>query len=146
VTEISFHFNVPDRLVYATGLIRTALKRKMGTVVVAETATLQRLSHLLWTRSPTSFLPHCLNDAPEALLTHSPVVLTRAALGPWSTRPLLINLLTEVPVGFEHYDRMLEVVSHDESDRQRARDRWKYYASRGYNISKFDGVVKKVSH
>lgn len=146
MTEVSFHFNVPDRLVYATGLIRTAFKRKMGVVVVAESAVLQKLSHSLWTRSPNSFLPHCFGESSPDLLAHTPVVLALAAHGPWSIRPLLINLSTEVPVGFEHYDRVLEVVSHDESDRQKARDRWKHYANRGYAISKFDGIAKKVSH
>ena len=146
MTEVSFHFNVPDRLMYTTGLIRTAFKRKMGVVVVAEASSLQKLSQLLWTRSPNSFLPHCFGESSEALMAHTPVVLALAARGPWSTRPLLINLAMEVPVGFEHYDRVLEVVSHDESDRQRARDRWKHYAKRGYAISKFDGIVKKVSH
>lgn len=146
MTEVSFHFNVADRLVYAAGLIRTAFKRNIGVVVVAEATPLQKLSQLLWAGAPSSFLPHCFGDSAESLLTHSPVVLAVAANGPWSERPLLINLSEGVPVGFERYERLLEVVSHDDSDRKRARDRWKYYAHRGYAISKFDGIAKKVSH
>lgn len=146
MTEISFHFNVPDRADYVLGLIRTAFKRQMNTVVVGEATVLEKVSQALWSRIPTSFLPHCFGDAPDHLLQYSPVVLAAQAIGPWSTRPLLINLFDEVPAGFERYERVLEVVSHEEAGRAQARDRWKYYAHRGYAITKTDSQVKKVSH
>jgi len=43
-----------------------------------------------------------------------------------------------VPEGFERFERLIEVVSQDDGDRQRARARWKHYADRGYAIQRHD--------
>jgi DNA polymerase-3 subunit chi len=34
-------------------------------------------------------------------------------------------------VGFERFERLIEVVTFDEADRQRARERWKHYKTAG---------------
>jgi DNA polymerase-3 subunit chi len=49
-----------------------------------------------------------------------------------------------VPEGFERFERLIEVVSLDEADRLRARDRWKHYAARGYAIERKDLVLKEA--
>ncbi len=48
---------------------------------------------------------------------------------------VLLNLGHEVPGGFERFERLIEVVSLDDADRQGARGRWKHYADRGYAIT-----------
>jgi DNA polymerase III subunit chi len=47
-----------------------------------------------------------------------------------------------VPEGFERFERLIEVVTQDDEDRQRARRRWKHYADRGYAITRRDLALK----
>jgi DNA polymerase III subunit chi len=49
-----------------------------------------------------------------------------------------VNLGDAVPDGFEAFERLIEVVTPDDADRQQARERWKHYAARGYNITRHD--------
>jgi DNA polymerase III subunit chi len=51
---------------------------------------------------------------------------------------VLVNLGQGMPEGFERFDRVIEVVTHDEADRNAARVRWKHYAERGYTMVRHD--------
>ena len=55
---------------------------------------------------------------------------------------VLVSLMPQVPAGFEQFARLIEVVSLDEADRAQARERWRYYTSRGYQIQRHDVQVK----
>ena len=50
----------------------------------------------------------------------------------------LLNLGDAAPRGFETFERLIELVSTDESDRAAARERWKRYAGRGYAIKRHE--------
>jgi DNA polymerase-3 subunit chi len=49
-----------------------------------------------------------------------------------------VNLSHAVPEGFDAFERVIEVVSQDEADKQSARLRWKHYAERGLDIVRHD--------
>ena len=51
---------------------------------------------------------------------------------------MLVNLGAGIPEGFEGFERLIEVVTVEEDDRQQARQRWKHYADRGYAITRHD--------
>ncbi|HWI82704.1 DNA polymerase III subunit chi [Ramlibacter sp.] len=138
MTEVAFHFNAPDKVGYACRLLRKAVGSGATVVVTGQAALLGELDAALWTFTALDFLPHCREPgAPAAVLAASPVVLTetpRAA----PHHQVLVNLGQALPDGFETFERLIEVVTADEDDRQRARQRWKHYASRGYNIVRHD--------
>jgi DNA polymerase-3 subunit chi len=52
--------------------------------------------------------------------------------------PILVNLADDVPDGFEQFQRVIEIVSTDEQDRNLARMRWRHYTERGYTITRHD--------
>jgi DNA polymerase III subunit chi len=138
MTEVAFHFNAPDKLGYACRLVRKALGSAAQVVVTGEEDLLGQLDVALWTFQPLEFIPHCREPgAPAAVLQASPVVLTGA---PRSAphHHVLVNLGEPVPDGFEAFERLIEVVTPDDEDRQQARQRWKHYAARGYNITRHD--------
>lgn len=58
---------------------------------------------------------------------------------------MLLNLGTQLPAGFEQYQRVIEVVSVDDEDRQQARGRWKHYTELGYTIVRHDLNLKGSS-
>jgi len=137
VTGIAFHFNAPDKLGYACRLLRKAWAQRARVVVTGDDAQLRDLDRQLWNFSALDFLPHCLADAPAAQLARTPIVLAPApAHSPH--QQVLVNLGDTVPEGFEHFERLIEVVSQEPRDRDGARARWRHYAGRGYAIERRD--------
>ena len=63
MTEVMFHFNVPDKLGYACRLLRKAYGAGSKVGVVADESTLQPLDTALWSFSAVEFLPHCAASA-----------------------------------------------------------------------------------
>lgn len=144
MTEVAFHFNVPDKLAYACRLLRKANGAGSKVVVTGEPDLLRRLDTELWTFSALEFVPHCHAAAAEpGVLAASPVVLAEAPRGA-PHHDVLVNLGGPVPEGFERFGRLIELVSQDEADRLQARSRWKHYADRGYAITRHDLATREA--
>ena len=137
MTEVAFHFNVPDKLAYSCRLLRKAWGSGAQVVLMAEPGMLNRLDQLLWTFSALEFLPHCQVSAPAATLTASRVLLT-TTLEDCPHHDVLVNLGQAVPAGFERFERFIELVSSADEDRVAGRSRWKHYADRGYALKRYD--------
>lgn len=136
MTEVSFHFNVPDTLGYACRLLRKATRQGSRVTVTGDGTTLSGLDRVLWTFDPIEFIPHVLvrrGEPPAERLRATPVCLAED-LGDALHQEVLVNLGAEPPRGFESFDRVIEIVSTDEDERAAARARWKHYAARGYAI------------
>ncbi len=144
MTEVAFHFNVPDRVAYACRLLRKAVSNGAKFVVTGPPDTLQQLDGALWTFSPIDFVPHCHLESAPCVVAASPVILA-ASTECLPHRQVLLNLGPLVAAGFEQFERVIEVVGLDDEDRQLARSRWKRYADRGYAIMRHD-VALKTSH
>lgn len=140
MAEVSFHFNVPDRLDYACRLLRKATRRDAKVVVAAPADVLNRFDKQLWVFGPLDFVPHVyakpgqalaprMHDTPVWLVEHS----TQAP-----HRDVLLNLGDEIAGGFEQFARVIEVVSQDGDDRLAGRARWKRYAELGVEPKKHD--------
>ena len=137
MTRIEFHFNISERLRYTCRLLRKARAQDSRIAVVGAPSTLKQLDTLLWDFQDVSFLAHCTEYDPPEVQRASPV-----ALGPdphaWGMHDVLLNLGDEVPVGFERFARLIEIVSDDEHGRAQARGRWKHYQSLGYQLLQHD--------
>jgi DNA polymerase-3 subunit chi len=94
-------------------------------------AVLERFDKALWTFQATSFVPHCF--AGTALAAETPVVLATSEDG-LPHHDVLMNLGDEWPPFFASFERLLEIVSTDEADKQLARARYVFYKKRGYDI------------
>jgi DNA polymerase-3 subunit chi len=146
MTNISFHFNVADTLMYACRLIRKAWQQESPVLVIGEAAWLDELDGLLWTFSATDFIPHSLVgvDADD---------VSDAKVNVWLAEPDQINTLaanytgflihcgtahSTHPIGFERFDRLIEIVAADEATKALARQRWIYYKERGYPLTHRD--------
>jgi DNA polymerase III subunit chi len=144
VTEVAFHFNVPDKLAYACRLVRKATGAGSRVVVTGEPQLLERLDTELWTFSALEFIPHAHAASADAqVVAASPVVLADTPRGT-PHHDVLVNLGGPVPEGFERFERLIELVSQEEGDRQQARTRWKHYADRGYAIRRHDLAAQEA--
>jgi DNA polymerase III subunit chi len=131
MTEIAFHFNVADRLLYACRLLRKARASGAQVAVIATPEVLGELDQRLWSFSATEFIPHCRpGHSPGALVSRSVLLVESPA--DCLHHGVLVNLGTQTPIEFEKFERLIEVVTEDSDERLAARVRWKHYAERGY--------------
>lgn len=145
MTEIAFHVNAVDKLDYACRLLRASQKKSAKVLVCATPDVLSQLSAQLWALAPTEFLPHCMADATPSVLANSPIVLVSDLTDIGLPHDVLLHLGAGVPSGFERFERLIEVVSQDQTDVQPARKRWKHYKDRGYALTRYDAVSKQSS-
>ena len=136
MTEVSFHFNAPDKLSYACRLLRKAWRQGVAVAVTAPAQTLQALDRELWTFEAQEFVPHLRvrpGQAADAALRRTPIWLCEAEV-PNPGPEVLLNLGAEPGDALERYQRVIEVVPEDAELRQRARARWRAYEARGWPI------------
>jgi len=142
VTRIDFHFNVDHRVHYACRVTRKARAAGKRLVVFARSAErLAQYDSTLWTFSALDFLPHVYVNSPLASAT--PILLALDH-GTAPASDVLLTLDDDAPPEFEslfgRYERVIEVVSRDETDRARARSRFKVYKEHGFQPTTFDGT------
>lgn len=142
MTEVAFHFNAPDKLAYACRFARKVLRSEMRLVIAGPEESLDRLDRMLWALGPSDFVAHARSGGDEDMVAASPVLLTTDPRES-THQDVLLNLGHNVPEGFARFQKLVEVVSaHDDADRQAARERWRHYAGRGYEIVRHDLVLK----
>jgi DNA polymerase-3 subunit chi len=136
MTQIDFYTRVEDKLRTACRLAGKAFVRgHRVTVLCADAEAARRFDRLLWATPAIGFVPHCAPDDPLAPVT--PVIVD------WRGEPLLnddvlLNLRPDWPPCFSRFQRLIEVVSLDEQDRAQARNRYRFYRDRGYEICTHD--------
>jgi DNA polymerase-3 subunit chi len=141
MTSIDFHFNTPDRITHACRLSRKILKAGQAhpetplVVFCSERERLDAFDDALWSLWPDEFIPHAHADLPEA--NEAPIVLLHEEVR-LPSHTLLLNLDDAPPPFFARFVRLFEVVSMDDDDRAKARQRFTFYRDRGYPIQRFD--------
>lgn len=136
MTRVEFYHNAPDKAEVAGKLAAKAYGAgQCALLYTRDTRLAAELDGLLWTRQQLSFLPHVRCGNPLAAQT--PILIGDDAL-PLSSPDLLINLAEDAPPCFSRFERVIEVVTGDEADRQSARERYRFYRDRGYALKVVD--------
>ncbi len=132
VTRIDFYFNAEPRLHVACLLAAKALQQQLRVLIFSpDEAIARQIDRQLWTWPATGFLPHCLVTDPLAAQT--PVLIARnGELLPHDQ--VLMNLSDTAPPSFSRFQRLIELVGSDESDKQSGRARFRFYRDRGYEM------------
>jgi DNA polymerase-3 subunit chi len=132
VTKVSFYYDAEDRLAAAIVWLQQAcLARRRVVVYAPEPAQADALDRALWVRQATGFFPHCRADSPLADVT--PVVIA-AQLDHVPHDECLLNWSDEVPPAFSRFAQLIEIVGSAADERLPARDRFKFYRDRGYEL------------
>jgi DNA polymerase-3 subunit chi len=95
----------------------------------------QVMDDLLWTFRQGSFVPHGLVGTEEAI--ESPVLIGHEDK-PGIEMNLLINLCSEVPQFFSHFQRVAEIIDQDEIKRRIGREHYRYYRDQGCLLKAHD--------
>jgi DNA polymerase-3 subunit chi len=91
------------------------------------------LDDLLWTFRDGSFVPHGTTEQGDA--SDDPVLIGWQAEAPDDRHDVLINLANEVPAFFSRFQRVAEIVEGSEQAKTLARDRFRFYRDRGYELN-----------
>lgn len=136
MTEISFYSHAADKLSVARQLVAKALSQKLNVLVYAPDETVAAdIDRLLWTQPALSFIPHCRDSSPLAAST--PVIIGENA-DALPSADVLINLGDEPPPVFSRFERLMEIVTEDENDVAKGRQRYRFYKDRGYELVNHD--------
>lgn len=144
MSQVSFYTGVPERLAYLCRLLRKAQQSGARIGVSGPPGLLDRLDVALWTFESTEFVPHLRLKAGRAIesrLADTPILLVEDS-AELPHREVLLNLGQDMPVGFEAFQRVLEVVSDDPEQTRAGRQRFRQYKELGHEVSHH--VVSKV--
>lgn len=127
-----------------TVLVRKVLEKgHLITLFTEDESAAKAYSNVLWGNDETSFLPNVLASDPQ--VRETPVVID------WQANQLcqddiLVNLTQRQLTVFSRFRQFVELVGVDEKDKALARQRFKFYRNRGYEIKHFDekGLVGSV--
>ena len=136
MTKVDFYTGSSDKLRTACQLSHKAMQNGVRTVISApDSATCDALDKLLWHYPATAFIPHCRSDAED--INQFPVLLNHGN-DRFPHHDLLISLHSECMPFFSRFERVIEIVSHDEEDSRMGRERYKFYKDRGYELRHID--------
>ena len=116
-------------------IAKTVAQQKKLLVFAPEESLAESLDRQLWSSPPTSFIPHVREDSP--LADKTPVVITNS-LENMTHDERLFNLSNEIPVSFARFQSVIEVVGKEAEEREKGRERVKFYKERGYTIRFFN--------
>lgn len=132
MTEIYFYSGATDKTYTACRLSAKAMQQGLKVMIYTlDTALIDQLDKMLWTFSPTSFIPHCRTD--DKLAHATPVTLGHE-LTQIKHHDVLLNLHDQHAPSFDRFDRLIEIAGTQSEDKTAARKRYRFYQESGYKI------------
>lgn len=145
MTKVNFFHGANDRVMAAAAWLLLAWSKRKDAaahqvvVFIPDAALADRLDRQLWLQPAGSFVPHCRASSP--LASETPIIIGDALeslLESLSAHRQLLNLSDSVPPEFSRFDQVVEIVSQAGADKLPARDRFKFYRERGYELHNQD--------
>lgn len=140
MTEVTFHFNVPDKVAYLCRLLRKVTAMGKQALVLLPPDLVRDLDQALWTFSQPDFIAHALATDDARVRDRSPILLT-SFMCEVAHRDVLINAMPAPPPVHDGFEKLLEIVGLEAEDRQQARARWKTYTQQGMAIRQHDAAL-----
>lgn len=142
--RVQFYHNAENPLALACELASRAFAggRKVA-LRTADAASARQLDQMLWSFEQQAFVPHVMAGSP--LAAETPVVIGHAeAPAEWPHAGILLNLADDVPPGFEHFGRVVEIIGQGEAQKLPARARWTHYKRMGLPLQAFDAIRREA--
>ena len=132
MTSIDFYTHVSDRFDVVAKLVAKAFAQHGSVrVLTGDAESTEALDRMLWIQPAIGFLPHCRIGSRLAAETPIWVDHVLEHQGPAA---VLINLHDAPPPFFSRFERLAEVVGADEAGAAAARERFRFYRERGYEL------------
>ena len=132
MTSIDFYTHVSDRFDVAAKLVAKAFAQHGSVrVLTGDAESTETLDSMLWIQPAIGFLPHCRIG--NRLAAETPIWIDHL-LEHQGPAAVLINLHDAPPPFFSRFERLAEIVGADESGAAAARERFRFYRERGYEL------------
>lgn len=125
-----------DRVMFTCKLVEKAYRAMPAVYVLTSAEENSRvLDEKLWTFRAGSFIPHQIfsGTAPE----YKNQVLIGSLSAPVQWQTTIINISEHCPDQTDKADRILEILSNNESDRKSGRQRYRQYQESGLTINTY---------
>lgn len=136
MTEILFYTFAADPLDVARRVATKAHAQGKRVMIHApDPATADAIDRLLWTTPTLGFVPHCRDT--DALAAETPVLIG-SNVDALASADVMINLDPAQPAAFARFERLVEIIGQDDASRERGRERYRFYQTRGYALTTHD--------
>ena len=130
MTRVDFYTHATNRLETACKLSAKAVKQGLRVLILTpDMETSRKLDEMLWHLPATGFIPHCRAEDPLAEVT--PVIISETG-DVLHHDDVLFNLQHASPPIFSRFSRLVEIA--DKGHEEEARERYRFYRDRGYEI------------
>ncbi|HQT26487.1 MAG TPA: DNA polymerase III subunit chi [Burkholderiales bacterium] len=130
MTRIDFYTHATDKLQTACRLSAKAVSQGLRVMILTpDMETSRKLDRMLWHHPQTGFIPHCMANDP--LAAETPVIIDEKGENLVHDE-VLFNLKEDSPPFFSRFHRLVEIA--EESESEKARERYRFYRDRGYEI------------
>ena len=140
LTRIDFYYDVKDRLSFASRITRKLYYEKVISakrplvIRCKDRSHCEEVSYSIHHFSKKDFLP-CADFSDKSADLFPIILSTVSEIPLWvDDIVVLLNLDTKIEITFSSYCRVIEIVDQTELNRQKGRERYKYYKERGYEI------------
>ena len=140
LTRIDFYYDVKDILSFASRMARKlyyekVISAKQPLVIrCKDQSHCEEVSYSIQNFSKKDFLP-CAQFSDKSADLFPIILSTVSEIPLWADDIIvLLNLDTKIEITFSSYCRLVEIVDQTELNRQKGRERYKYYKERGYEI------------
>ncbi len=136
MTQVDYYIHVEHKLQTLCALAVKALAKSVRVMVLTPNPqATDEVDRFLWTQPAIGFLPHC--RASHRLAAVTPLIVDHLT-DPIVHEQVLVNLNADCPPLFSRFERVIEIVGRDDEDRAQARERYRFYRDRGYEIRTHD--------
>ena len=140
LTRIDFYYDVKDILSFASRIARKLYYEKVVSakrplvIRCKDQSHCEEVSYSIHNFSKKDFLP-CTEFSDKSANLFPIILSTVSKIPLWADDiVVLLNLDTKIEITFSSYCRVIEIVDQTEVNRQKGRERYKYYKERGYEI------------
>ena len=140
LTRIDFYYDVKDILSFASRMARKLYYEKIVSakqplvIRCKDQSHCEEVSYSIQNFSKKDFLP-CVQFSDKSADLFPIILSTVSEIPLWADDIIvLLNLDTKIEMTFSSYCRVIEIVDQTELNRQKGRERYKYYKERGYEI------------
>jgi DNA polymerase-3 subunit chi len=137
MTQVEFYSVVSEQkqlpFAHITEVVKRGYRKGQKIFIHTDNKKLaEKMDEILWTQDAKSFLPHQLVGEDE---NTKPPIEIGFGQTPNSRPDILINLSSEVPPFFGQFNWVFEYAFGDDENKEKARERFKFYRDRGYPLN-----------
>ncbi|BCG49563.1 DNA polymerase III subunit chi [Candidatus Profftella armatura (Diaphorina cf. continua)] len=143
MTNIYFHSNISNKLIYTCKLIQELIKKNNIILLNKNFKQQKEFDIALWNFSITDFLPHVnikniyANITPIVLITEMDIKNNNI----FPHYDTLINASNVIPKNFTNFKKIFEIISTNEIDKIFGRNRYRFYKNNGYFLNHFKNNI-----